>query len=45
MKVKRKILLQSDDKTSRTLAKKMIDKGYEVLLKSPDSEESVPFPI
>ena len=45
MKEKRKILLQSEDDTSRNLAKKMLDKGYEVLLKYPDSDETVPFPF
>ena len=45
MKDKRKILLQSEDETSRNLAKRMLDKGYEVLLKYPDSDETVPFPI
>ena len=44
MKDKRKILLQSEDETSRNLAKRMLDKGYEVLLKYPDSDEVVPFP-
>ena len=45
MKEKRKILLQSQDKTSRNLAKRMIDKGYEVLLRYPESDEVVPFPF
>ena len=45
MKEKRKILLQSEDETSRNLAKRMLDKGYEVLLKYPDSDETVPFPF
>ena len=45
MKEKRKILLQSEDETSRNLAKRMLDKGYEVLLKYPDSDEVVPFPL
>ena len=45
MKEKRKIVLQSEDDTSRNLAKKMIDKGYEVLLRYPDSDETVPFPL
>ena len=45
MKEKRKILLQSEDETSRNLAKRMLDKGYEVLLKYPDSDETVPFPL
>ena len=45
MKDKRKILLQSEDDTSRNLAKKMLDKGYEVLLRYPDSDEVVPFPF
>lgn len=41
---KRKMILQNDNSNSRLMAKKLLDKGYEVMLKYPDSEEVVPFP-
>jgi len=42
---KRKIILQNDGPSNQSLAQKMVDKGYEVMLKFPDTEEVVPFPL
>ena len=42
---KRKIVLQNTDDSTRNLAQKMVDKGYEVMLKFEESEETVPFPL
>ena len=42
---RRKVILQDTGDISRHLAQKMVDKGYEVLLKSDESDEPIPFPL
>jgi hypothetical protein len=42
---RRKVILQDTGNISRHLAQKMIDKGYEVLLRSTETEDPVPFPL
>ena len=41
----RRIVLQNDNVNSKSMAKKLLDKGYKVMLRFPDSEEVVPFPL
>lgn len=41
----RKVILQDDDQTTKEFAKKLIDKGYEVMLKYPEEEEVKPYPV
>ena len=42
---KRRVILQNNNVHSKMLAKRLLDKGYLVMLKLPDSEEVVPFPL
>lgn len=42
---KRKVLLQKDDEVNRKLARKMANKGYEVLLMCPETEDIRPYPF
>ena len=42
---KRKVILQNNTPSSCMLAKRLVDKGYAVMLKFPDSEEIIPFPF
>lgn len=41
----RRIVLQNNNVDSKFMAKKLLDKGYKVMLRFPDSEEVVPFPL
>jgi len=41
----RRMILQNNNVHSKMMAKKLIEKGYKVMLKFPDSDEVVPFPI
>ena len=41
----RRIVLQNNNVDSKFTAKKLLDKGYKVMLRFPDSEEVVPFPL
>ena len=41
----RRIILQNNNVQSKMMAKRLLDKGYKVMLKLPDSEEVVPFPL
>jgi len=45
MERKRKVVLHNDDDIARSLAKKMLDKGYQVMVRYSDTEEPKPFPF
>jgi hypothetical protein len=42
---KRRIVLHNDNTQSRMLAKKLLDKGYTVMLQYDESDEIRPFPF
>ena len=42
---KRKVILQNDTPSSLSFAKRLVDKGWQVMLKYPDSDEVIPFPL
>jgi len=45
MERKRKVIFRGDDGSCRNLARKMLDKGYEVLVRYSDTEDPQPFPF